>query len=150
MGYLNAVVSEATGTLHRASEGIKITVDQHNILQAARIIEAEAAHFEKQLLARAEDLIVRPMGGDPVSEQAAQVLTYKFRDAPDSYVNRCREYATMLHDLAEQLGESAQTYGFTEGQVRTQFDAATLEGGSRPLDLAAPMARGSYGGLRAI
>lgn len=146
MSFLGAIVSDAGGALRRASEGVKITVDQDNIMAAARIIEAEAAHFRRQVLARAQDMAVTAMGGDPVSREVALVLTGKLVANADSYVNRCLDYATMLHTLAESLTEAARTYGFTEDQVRAQFTAATMEGANRPLDLADPRpARGQRG-----
>ncbi len=149
MGFLGAIVSDASGALRRASEGIKITVDQDNIMQAARIIESEAAHFEKQVLARAREMEVLPMGGDPVSEEVSRVLTDKLVMAEDSYANRCLQYATMLHTLARSLGESARTYGITEEAATAQFNAARAEGEGRPLGLAAPRPMPAHRGMRA-
>lgn len=137
--FLNTIVSQATGTIRRASEGIKLSVDQDNILEAARIIESEAAHFEAQVKVRAESMEVQAMGGDPVSREAARVLTEKLLTNSDSYVHRCLDYVRMLHNLARQLGESAKTYGHTEDMIKAQFDTATREGEERPLDLAPPV-----------
>jgi hypothetical protein len=149
MNWITAVVSEATGTLHRASEGLKLAVNQDNILQAARIIETEAEHFKRQVLARSEQMYIDRLGGDPVSGEVARVLTSKFVLASDSYINRCLDYATMLEKLAKQLGESALTYGYTEEQVTQQFSAAKAEGADRSLDLARPVRVTGHGGLRA-
>lgn len=140
------VVSEATGTLRRAAEGVKITVDQDNILQAARIIETEAQLLQRVIDARANGMRVHPMGGDPVSGEVARVLTYKFRAAPDSYIERCREYAKMLHQLAAQLYESARTYGHGEDVISAELRAAAEMAGQRSLNLApSPAARGNRG-----
>ncbi len=147
MGFLGAIVSDASGALRRASEGLKITVDQDNIMQAARIIASEAAHFEKQVLARAQEMKVSAMGGDPVSKEVARVLNFKLVKADDSYVNRCLQYAAMLHTLARSLGESARTYGITEEAATAQFNAAAAEGSARPLDLASPRPMPNYRGL---
>jgi len=149
VNWMSTVVSEATGTLRRASDGLKIAVNQDNILQAARIIESEAEHFKKQVVTRADDMRVYEMGGDPVSAEVARVLTRKFVLDEQSYVNRCLDYAAMLKNLAWQLCRSAQTYGFNEEEVRAQFVAAEQEGMGRPLDLA-PTSRAHRGGLRAI
>ena len=147
MSFLGAIVSDAGGALRRASEGVKITVDQDNIMKAARIIESEATHFEKQVLARAKRMEVLPMGGDPVSDEVARVLTEKLVHAEDSYVNRCLQYAAMLHTLARSLGESARTYGITEEAAAAQFNAAAAEGEARPLGLAPPRLRSNYRGM---
>jgi hypothetical protein len=150
MSYLGAIVSDAGGALRRASEGVKITVDQDNIMEAARIIEAEATHFERQVLARIEPMTVKPMGGDPVSLEVARVLTSKLVDNDDSYVNRCLQYAEMLHTLARSLGEAARVYGVTEEMAQAQFAAATAAGEARPLGLAAPRPQLGHRGLSAF
>jgi hypothetical protein len=139
-------VSEVIGTVYRASAGIKIAVNQDNIMEAVRIIESEAEHFRRQVNVRRDQLHVYQMGGDPVSAEVARTLTEKFYIASDSYVSRCLQYATMLDNLARQLCESAQTYGFTEEQAAERFNAAKHEGHGRPLELAQ---ESHYGGLRA-
>ena len=133
--FIDSVVTEITGTIRRATQGVRLTVNPDNVLEAARIVEIEAVHFRAQVMARAEHLKVQPMGGDPVSKEAARVLTNKLIDGPDSYVKRCLQYADMLERLARQLGESAKTYGYAEDVITSQFDAAKLEGESKPLDL---------------
>lgn len=150
MSLLGVIMADAGGALRRASEGVKITVDQDNILEAARIIESEATHFERQVLARLDAMTVKHMGGDPVSVEVARVLTAKLVSNKDSYVNRCLQYATMLHTLARSLTESARTYGITEEAAMAQFEAATEAGEARPLDLAAPRPQPSYRGMSAV
>jgi hypothetical protein len=142
VNWISSAVSEATGTLSRASQGIKIAVDQDNILQAARIIESEAEYLKRKIEAKKEDLRVHEMGGDPVSREVARVLTAKFVDDSDAYATRCLEYVAMLEALARQLFESARTYGFTEVETAALFEAAKEEGDDRLTS--------RYGGLRAI
>jgi len=142
---ISSAMSEVGGTLSRASQGIKIAVDQDNILQAARIIEAEAVHLRRKVEARWDALQVHSMGGDPVSGEAAEVLTGKLRDEENSYYNRCLQYAAMLESLATQLVAAAQTYGYTEAETAALFNGAKLEGEARPLDLTGPR----HGGRRA-
>ena len=146
MNMISSAMSEVGGTLSRASQGIKIAVDQDNILEAARIIASEAEYLKRKITARMDGLYVDPMGGDPVSEEAARALTELFVRGPDSYVNRCLEYAAMLETLAKHLFESAQTYEITEAESAALFDVATKEGHDRPLDLTGSR----FGGLRAI
>ena len=107
-----------------SAHGVKISVNQHNIVKAAAIIQAEADRFGDEMRSIAADLRVQAMGGDPVSEEAARVLNFKFRDAKDSYVRRCSERAEMLQRLADQLREAAKTYQLTEEQITTQFEQA--------------------------
>jgi hypothetical protein len=106
------------------AQGVKITVNEHNIVKAAAIIEAEAQRFQKEITAIADDLYVKPMGGDPVSAEAARVLTEKFQKGEGSYVGRCEQRVQMLAELANQLKEAAKTYGFTEDEVKSQFSTA--------------------------
>jgi len=111
-----------------AGFGIKLRVDEHNVVDAARIVRDEAVSFRKKLDEREKGgLRVLPVGGDPVSEQVAAVLNVKFTEAPDSYFIRCREYANMLDRLAEQLDQAAATYRETEDRNRAMFDSAARE-----------------------
>lgn len=147
MSWLGDMVFEASGSLSKASQSVKLNVDQNNVMQAARIVQAEALHFGGRVMywARLMDE-ARPMGGDPVSEELNRVLGLKLFGGDDSYVNRCFEYVGMLEGLAEQLRQAALTYGFTEEQVTAQFAAAKLDAGSRP----SPRAQSWYGERRAI
>lgn len=147
MDWFSGVVSEAAQILGKASAGVKIVVDQNNILEAMRIIESEAQHFRAQLSVRADSMRVHEMGSDPVSAEVARVLTARFVGDDDSYAKRCSDYAAMLEGLAQQLCESARVYGFTEEEVMARFNAAREEGYGRSLDLASSH---DYGGLRAV
>lgn len=102
--------------------GIKLRVDQHNVMDAARIVMEEAQRFRDKIDRRLPGLEVFPVGGDPVSKEAARVLNEKFMHSDFSYYQRCVDYAEMLEQLARQLGESARTYGVTEDQIRGMFD----------------------------
>ncbi|HET8643579.1 MAG TPA: hypothetical protein VFM37_16705 [Pseudonocardiaceae bacterium] len=109
------------------SPGIKLRVDQHNVMQAARIVQAEAERFRARIEAGRDGLEVFPVGGDPVSVEAARVLNEKFWSSEDSYYERCLEYSDMLRGLAHQLGQAAMTYGNTEDEVRSMFEAAASD-----------------------
>jgi PE family len=125
----DAIGRVATGFAHwgGAGLGIKLRVDEHNVAGAARLVREEAARFRAKLNAREGGLRVRPVGGDPVSEEAAKVLNWKFTEGPDSYFMRCQEYADMLDRLAEQLDQAAATYRETEERNRAAFDSAARE-----------------------
>lgn len=127
-GMIGRAIQDAGAAWEKASaataQGVKITVNEHNILKAAGIIEAEARRLQVEIGSIVDDLYVKPMGGDPVSEEAATVLNEKFRTGDESYVGRVRQRVTMLEELANQLKEAAKTYGYTENEIRSQFDAA--------------------------
>jgi len=113
----------ATGFAYWGSNGggINLRVDQHNVMQAARIVMDEAERFRATVQARRLGLTVSPGGGDPVSKEAAEVLNAKFWGSSDSYYQRCLDYANMLEKLARQLGEAARTYGITEDEIESMF-----------------------------
>lgn len=119
----------ATGFAHWGDEGlgIKLRVDEHNVADAARLVRDEAASFRQKLDERKQGLWVSPVGGDPVSKQAAEVLNDRFTLAPDSYFERCSDYADMLDRLAEQLDQAAATYRETEEHNRAIFDSTARE-----------------------
>jgi len=127
----DAIGRVATGFAYWGGAGagfsIKLRVDEHNVVQAARLVRDEATRFRDQLDARLGGLKVRPVGGDPVSEEAAAVLNWKFTEGPDSYYMRCRDYAAMLDRLAEQLDQAAATYRETEERNRAILDSAARE-----------------------
>jgi hypothetical protein len=127
----DAIGRVATGFAHwsgtGAGFGIKLKVDEHNVEQAARLVRDEATRFRDQLEGRRLGLRVYPVGGDPVSEEAAKVLNWKFAEGQDSYFIRCKEYADMLDRLAEQLDQAAATYRETEERNRAIFDSAARE-----------------------
>ena len=107
--------------------GIKLRVDQHNVMQAARLVMEEAERFRATTKERRMGLAVRPVGGDPVSREAARVLNEKFWAGPNSYYARCLDYADMLERLARQLGEAARTYGATEEEISAMFEGAARD-----------------------
>jgi hypothetical protein len=125
----DAIGRAATGAAYwgGAGFGIKLRVDEHNVEDAARLVKDEAARFRERLAARVEGLRVFPVGGDPVSEEAAAVLNWKFIEGPDSYFMRCREYAKMLDRLGEQLDQAAAAYRQTEERNLAAFDSAARE-----------------------
>lgn len=129
---LSGVISGALRGLGAGPAGVKLTVDQDNVLQAARIVKAEAEYFRGRVQYWLGRMDVEPMGDDPVSKEVARVLTLKLATSEDSYVARCTQYADMLDALADQLAESARTYGFTEDQVTDMFTAAGHDAEVRP------------------
>ena len=128
MWAMDAIGRAASGIASwgNAAAGIHLKVDQVNVMQAARLVMAESERFRHQVNSRISGLRVRPVGDDPVSIEAAEVLNLKFWESDDSYVARCLEYAEMLERLARQLGDAAEMYGHTEEEVSSMF--ASIEG----------------------
>ena len=109
--------------------GLSFRVHEGNVMEAARIVMAEAERFRRRIESHRAGLRVYPMGGDPVSREAARVLNEKFSGASDSYLERYIDYAEMLEQLARQIGEAARTYGRTEEQITDVFEAAARDVG---------------------
>jgi hypothetical protein len=124
MGDFGRGINEAFRQVDQATQGITsgtFTVDQHNILAAARIIEAQAdALFETWRNAR-RDMRIDPPGSDDISTRIAPAWNDRLLADDDSYANRVREYITGLKKLAVQLGDTAKAYGFTEDQIDAAF-----------------------------
>jgi hypothetical protein len=124
MGDFGRGINEAFRQVDQATQGITsgtFTVDQHNILAAARIIEAQADALFKTWKNARRDMNVEPPGTDDVSMRIAPAWNDRLVSADDSYTNRVGAYITGLKKLAVQLGDTAKAYGFTEDQIEAAF-----------------------------
>ena len=131
MWAMDAIGRAASGIASwgNAAAGIHLKVDQVNVMQAARLVMAESERFRSLVESRRRGLRVYPVGGDPVSKEAAEVLNEKFWESPGSYLERCIDYADMLEKLAAQLAEAARTYGHTENEIEAMFSAVARDAG---------------------
>jgi hypothetical protein len=124
MGDFGRGINEAFRQVDAATQGVSsgtFTVNQHNVLAAARIIEAQAdALFERWKQSKRE-LRVEPPGDDDVSQRIAPAWNDRLVDDEDSYAHRVSEYITGLRKLAVQLGDSAKAYGYTEDEIGAAF-----------------------------
>jgi hypothetical protein len=124
MGDFGRGINEAFQEVEAATRGVTsgtFTVNQHNVLAAAHIIDSQAeALFETWRNAR-EDMRIDPPGTDDVSISMASAWNDRLLGADDSYANRVREYITGLKKLGAQLRDSAKAYGFTEDQIEAAF-----------------------------
>ena len=69
--------------------GAAFVVDRDEVLSKRAALLAGAADFRAFLNRIWEELFMEPMGGDPVSHDVARAVTYRMRDAEDSYFNVC-------------------------------------------------------------
>ncbi|MGO1053710.1 hypothetical protein [Crossiella sp. CA198] len=99
------------------SGDLKIKVSREQVLQAYSIFMNEGQNLRIELQQLQDKLRVPPCGGDPVSEDSANLMTWRFVDAPDSYYNRYSGLADSFMETAEQLRASAKEYGFTDEDI---------------------------------
>jgi hypothetical protein len=124
MGDFGRGINEAFRQVDAAAQGMTsgtFTVNQHNVLAAARIIEAQADALMKTWKNARRDMNIEPPGSDDVSTRIAPAWNDRLVSADDSYTNRVADYITGLKKLAVQLGDTAKAYGFTEDQIEAAF-----------------------------
>lgn len=118
--------------LWRGIADVRLQVNHYNVMAAAQILLDEAQRFRAIVAARFQAMRVSAPGGDPVSVVAARVVNERFWAAPDSFVNRCLDYADMLDSLADQMAEAARTYGYTEETIEAVFSSRGRDYAQRP------------------
>lgn len=124
MGDFGRGINEAFRQVDAANQGVSsgtFTVNQHNILAAARIIDSQASALLERLKGAQRDLRIEPPGGDDVSTRIAPAWNDRLVLDDDSYARRVEDYVTGLKRLAEQLGDTAKSYGYTEDQIQAAF-----------------------------
>lgn len=117
-------INEAFSQVEKAARGVTsgtFTVNQHNVLAAARIIEIQADALRRTWRDARRDMRIDPPGSDDVSTRIAPAWNDRLLAAEDSYANRVLEYITSLKKLAVQLGDTAKAYGYTEEQIEAAF-----------------------------
>ncbi len=124
MGDFGRGINEAFRQVDAVNQGMSsgtFTVNQHNILAAARIIETQAdALFQTWKSAR-RDMNIVPPGSDDVSKLIAPAWNERLVTGDDSYSRRVSDYITGLKKLAVQLGDTAKAYGYTEDEISAAF-----------------------------
>lgn len=124
MGELGSGISEAFRQVDKATRGLSsgtFTVNQDNVLAAARIIDTQADRLFKLLHQSKKDVRFDPPGGDDVSTRMSLAWNDRLLDDDDSYANRVGEYVVGLRKLAVQLGDTAKAYGYSEDQIEAAF-----------------------------
>ena len=106
-----------------------ITVNQANVLQAAKIINDVLNNEGRDIQQNLARLSVAPPASDVVSVQAAQQWNARLVTDPDSYANRVNEYLQSLQTVADNLRTTAQQYGYTEDQIADAFKQVSPAGG---------------------
>ncbi|MGH3751938.1 MAG: hypothetical protein ACRDRP_04430 [Pseudonocardiaceae bacterium] len=101
--------------------GPAFVVSRDEVLAKRAALLAEADDFQQFLDSIWDQLRMEPMGGDPVSHDVARAVTYRMRDAEDSYFSVCQAWVNNLYQAAEALAETARQYGFTDEEIAASF-----------------------------
>ena len=124
MGDFGRGVNEAFRQVDAAKQGVSsgtFTVNQHNVLAAARIIETQADALRDRLKSSQRELFVEAPGTDDVSIRIAPAWNDRLVEDDDSYAHRVADYITSLKKLSVQLGDAAKAYGYTEDEIEAAF-----------------------------
>ncbi|HJP77081.1 MAG TPA: hypothetical protein VJ914_22625 [Pseudonocardiaceae bacterium] len=106
-----------------------ITVNQDNVLQAAKIISDVLNNEGRNIQQNLARLSIAPPAQDVVSVQAAHQWNARLVTDPDSYANRVNQYLQSLQQVADNLATTAQNYGYTEQQIADAFKQTSTPGG---------------------
>ena len=106
-------VTQATANLTSGT----FTINKDNVLAAAKIIHTLAHNLLHELKESRKDLRVAPPGDDDVSIRVAPAWNDMLVDNTDSYANRIQQYVDGLNKLAQQCGDSAKAYGYTDQEI---------------------------------
>ncbi|MFC4858895.1 hypothetical protein [Actinophytocola glycyrrhizae] len=123
-GDIGRGINDAFKQVDKATTGVSsgtFTVNQDNVLAAARIIEAQADSLKDRFKGIRRDLRVNPPGDDEVSIRMAAAWNDLLINDDNSYRNRIADYIVGLRKLAVQLGDTARAYGFSEEEIEAAF-----------------------------
>jgi hypothetical protein len=123
---INASIAAPFGAVAGEYAGIsggQLTVNHDTVLQAGKIIQQQVDQLNAITRPKLLNLFSGVIGGDDVSQAAADEWSKILLINDDSYANRIGQYIDGLEKLAEQLKTAAQQYGFTEEQIKDAFGA---------------------------
>lgn len=109
---------------HRTPEsaaGAGFVVSRDEVLAKRAALLAEAYDFQSFLDRIWDQLRMEPMGGDPVSHDVGKAVTYRIRDAEDSYFTVCQSWVNNLFHTADAMADTARQYGFTDDDIAASF-----------------------------
>ncbi|MGH3998768.1 MAG: hypothetical protein ACRDTJ_15085 [Pseudonocardiaceae bacterium] len=104
--------------------GPAFVVSRDEVLAKHAALLAEADDFQVFLNHIWDQLLMTPMGGDPVSHDVARAVTDRIRDAEDSYFTVCQQWVDNLYQAAEALAETARQYGYTDEEIAASFNGS--------------------------
>lgn len=119
------LIDGSEGGLAGSAAGYGFTVNKDNVLQMQAALLGEGRDLQLFLQNEERNLILRPLGRDPVSRDAAPAFQGKISTNPDSLYKRSLEYAQKLIDAADALSETAKIYGHTEDEIKANLDRIT-------------------------
>lgn len=104
-----------------------MNVTPENVLQARAVILAEAQSFMDYLddkFLRAGGQLIGLCGGDPISRDAQELFNQKMRE---NAVGPAQQYVQRLQNVADQLAETARSFGITEQRITASFRPETSQ-----------------------
>lgn len=107
----------------QSPSGINLQVNKDNVLQVRATILHAVDDADAKLKDTIDGMRMEPCGQDPVSIEAAAAWNARLVDAPDSYAKRLTAYIDSLHNLCDQLKDTAKQYGYTEDDITNAFNA---------------------------
>jgi hypothetical protein len=123
-GDIGRGINDAFKQVQQATQGITsgtFTVNQDNVLAAARIIDSQAEALNDLWKDATKGMRVQPPGDDDVSTRIASAWNDLLVTNDDSYKHRVQEYIIGLRKLAVQLGDTAKAYGYSEDEISAAF-----------------------------
>jgi hypothetical protein len=127
-GDIGQGVSQAFSQIEKVAKAVNsgtFTVNQENVLAAARIIDAQAESLQEKLRSAVGDLRLEAPGNDDVSIRMASAWNDLLLNNDDSYRQRIGEYVASLARLAGQLGDVARSYGYSEDDISAAFGSTS-------------------------
>ena len=107
--------------LDAAVAAVAVQVNRDNVLQARKILLAEADRLDLELARKlARPYHIGDCGADPVSPEA----TAAFNQRIDTLVGHCRQYNQDLREAAKALDATARSYGWTDEEIAASFRRA--------------------------
>lgn len=99
-----------------------MNVTPENVLQARAVVLAEAQSFMEHLYDNffANRELIGLCGGDPISRDAKELFTNRIRE---NAVVPAQQYVRRLQDVAEQLADTAKSFGISEQRIASSFTA---------------------------
>ena len=104
-----------------SATGPAFVVSRDDVLAKRAALLAEAADFRGFLDRIRDQLVMEPMGGDPVSHDVARAVNFRIRDAEHSYFYVCQAWVDNLYQTADALAEVARQYGYTDDEIAASF-----------------------------
>lgn len=102
----------------RQLEQLALQVTPQTVLQVRNGFLGEAQRLQDALRHHAANIVVGPVGGDPLSQPAANV----FNEHIKFTLAKCQAYVNQLRTQGDKLSQTARSYGHTEQEIKQSFE----------------------------